>query len=162
MAEKSTDVQKTETVTGTVASRPMDKFKAYAEQRAQLETDNMRNELEASQMDRILSAQTEEELEAAMSIESLPGLNDIENGTILIFHGYHMVKSNRDDFKSTLGVYAVIDVEDRSGRRFQVNTGVTRIIGFLRAAEVQGLFPCSRIVVKQLAGSGEMITLKRI
>lgn len=176
MANQSPDKDgaKVTAVSKRAQEREMDAFKHYIRERAQIEGGLIKDELSANQINDILSARTEEELEAAMEIQGLRGLRDVPNGTIIQINTFHVVPGSREEFANSLGVFAVIEgtmltktqLFGDVGTEVMLDTGVERIIAWLRAVEsgqVPGLeFPLQRIVIKQPGGRGDMITLKRI
>ena len=141
-------------------------FAEYARNRAALEGPIVAEELNTAQMAAILSATTEEELAKAMEMAGLAALKDLEDGTELRINGYHYALSNRADINSRLGAWVVIDaIHLATGERLALNTGVDRIIGFLRMVEsgrIEGLvFPVDRVLRKiGTSGGNEMLTLK--
>jgi hypothetical protein len=144
-----------------VAPRPIEKFTEYVVNRAALEANLVREELGSAQMDAILNAQTEEELDAAMEMAGLIGLRDLDDGTEIQVNGFHYSPGTRSDFANRFGVFAVMDcVLIESGANVAIDTGIERIITWLRAKEAMGKLPTQCRVVKITTGSGnDMITL---
>ena len=143
--------------------RPYERFVSYVKDRASVEGSIVGQDLVNDQLDRILTAANLDELDAAMEMAGLTGLNNIPAGTELQINGYHLVTGNRAEFGNTLGVFAVIDAQRLSdGTEMVLDTGVERIIAFLRACEANGWLPVQRVVHKIPTGNGELITLKRI
>jgi hypothetical protein len=144
-----------------VAPRPVDKFAEYAVNRAALEANLVREELGSAQMDAILNATTEEELDAAMAMAGLVGLRDLEDGTEIQINGFHYAPGTRTDFANRFGIFAVMECTLlETSANVAIDTGVERIITWLRAMEAMGKFPVQRRVVKITTGSGnDMITL---
>jgi hypothetical protein len=144
-----------------VAPRPVERFAEYAVNRAALDAGLVREELGSAQMDAILSAQTEEELDAAMAMAGLIGLRDMQDGTEIQINGFHYAPGTRSDFANRFGIFAVMDcVLIETGANVAIDTGIERIITWLRAMEAMGKFPVQRRVVKITTGSGnDMITL---
>jgi hypothetical protein len=143
-----------------IAQRPSEKFAAYAKERAALEAPLVAEELGMAQGDAILSATTEEELNAAMETASLIALKDLDDGTEIEIHGFHLAPGTRSEFATNLGVFAVMQctlIEE--SRDVSIDTGVERIIKYLRMAEQLELFPVQRRIRKTPTGQGEMITL---
>jgi hypothetical protein len=60
-------------------------------------------------------------------------------------------------------VYAVLEADDpNTGEVLQLDTGVSRILAFLRMCEIMNKFPVTVEIVKKTTASGnQMITLKR-
>jgi hypothetical protein len=136
---------------------------AYVKDRAAVEGSIVGDDLVNDQIDKILNAKDIDELDAAMEMAGLSGLNSIPAGTELQINGYHLVTGNRAEFGNRLGVFAVMDVQRLSdGTEMVLDTGVERIIAFLRACEANGWLPVQRVVHKIPTGAGELITLKRL
>jgi hypothetical protein len=144
-----------------VAPRPVDKFAEYVVNRAALEANLVREELGSAQMDAILNATTEEELDQAMAMAGLVGLRDMPDGTEIQINGFHFAPGTRSDFSNRFGVFAVMDCTlIETGASIALDTGVERIITWLRAMEAMDKLPTQRRVVKITTGSGnDMITL---
>jgi len=143
------------------AKRPVDKFAEYAMDRAEMEAPLVAQELGTAQGEAILTATTPEELEKAMEMAGLVGLRDLEDGTEIEIRGFHFAPGTRSDFRNRFGVFAVMDcVIIETGREVAIDTGVERILMWLRAYEVMGAYPIQRRVSKVQTGSGnDMITL---
>jgi hypothetical protein len=144
-----------------IAPRPIEKFAEYVTNRAALEANLVREELGSAQMDAILNATTEEELDAAMGMAGLVGLRDLPDGTEIQINGFHYAPGTRSDFANRFGVFAVMEcVLIETGANVAIDTGVERIITWLRAMEAMDKFPTQRRIVKITTGSGnDMITL---
>lgn len=142
-----------------------DQFITYVRNRAELEGQYAAAELENNQMAAVLSATSVEELDAAMEMAGLVALKDLDDGTEIQINGYHLVHGSRADYANRLGVFAVIDAQRVSdGVQMALDTGVSRIIGFLRMVESGQLgieFPIQRVVRKVPTNNGyEMVTLR--
>lgn len=176
MAEQASNVPEKAAKNPTAVAKRSDiaAFAEYLVERAAIESPMVAKELSDDQTQRILAATTEEELEAAMEMLGVVGLREVPNGTVVQFNGYHVVPGTRSEFANRFGVFAVIDATmltkterfGNVGTNVMLDTGVERIIAWLRAIESGQInnsdFPVQRIVVKVPAGSGEMITLKRL
>jgi hypothetical protein len=184
MTDNSTDKDATTTETGNELERAKryakpvkseyESFVTYMRERAAIEGPLALEKLTTDQMANILAAKTEEELEEAMEFAGLIGLRDVPNGAVVQFNGFHLVPGTRDEFKNKLGIFAVLDATlltkterfGAIGTNVLLDTGVERIITMMRAVEsgqIPGLsFPIQRIVVKQAAGRGDLITLKKL
>lgn len=146
--------------TGKVVARPTEQFGRYVQERAQIEAGIVAKELGADQMDAILNATTEAELSAAMEMSGLIGLRNMEDGTELQVNSFHYAPGNRSEFANRFGVFAVLECTMlATGENIALDTGVERIIVWLRAQELLGGFPVQRRVSKIQTGNGEMITL---
>lgn len=162
------------TESGTVTQRTTyDQFVQYMRDRAELEGSLAIQQLNEDQFNRIIAAKTEDELEAAMEMIGLTGLKELENGSVIQINEFHLMPGNRQEFANRLGVFAVLDItllsESRLGKpgtRIMMDTGIERIIMWLRAIEsgqITGVeFPIQRIVAKIGAGAGDMVTLRRM
>ena|ERR1700722_10815502 len=164
-ARQPAEIETADAVQGTVARpTPFAAFTTYAQSRARVESAQVADRLVGNQMDSILTASTEEELDAAMSIDKQTiALKDIDNGAIITIYGFQLATGVREDFQNRMGVYAVMDVTiGRSSDHVVVETGIERIIGWLRMAEHLELFPARRLVVQRQAGAGTMVSLRKI
>jgi hypothetical protein len=143
----------------TSEPRPFERLVNYLRERAVVDqTEFDPEEINADQVDKIMSATSEDELFEAMKMAGLTGLKDVENGQILRIHGYRLLQGDMG-----IGVYAVLDADDpNTGEAFALDTGVTRILAFLRMCEVMEKFPITVTVAKKSTASGnELITLKQ-
>lgn len=159
MSEGNAEVGTTES--GEVATNAHARFAHYMQQRAQVEADIVAKELSEAQLTSILTAETPEELDAAMEMAGLVALKDLEDGEEIQINGFHVAPGNRPEYANTLGVWAVIEAQIiESGRQVNLDTGVERVIGYLRMCEQMERFPVQCRVSKVGTGSGkEMITL---
>lgn len=152
---------KTPATTGLAETRPYDRFVEYVQQRAQMESsgDELSEELTAEAVEAITSATTEDELWNAMKLAGLTGLRDLDNGQIFIINSFRFAPGN-------LGIkaYAVIEATDaETGTKMMLDTGVPRILGFLRMCEQLGLFPVTVSLYKKVLESGNtLLTLSRV
>jgi hypothetical protein len=139
--------------------RPFEKLVAYLRERAVVDqTEFDPEEINAEQVDKIMSASSEDDLWDAMKMAGLTGLKDLEDGQALRIHGYRLLQGDLG-----IGVYAVLDADDPdTGEAFALDTGVTRILAFLRMCEVMEKFPIEVVVKKKTTASGnELITLRK-
>lgn len=151
-----------ETTTQTpVATRPaVVRFAEYLAARAEMEAPMVAQELSSDQMERILSATTEEELDAAMEMAGLIGLRDLADGQEVQINNWHVAKGTRSEFMNSLGVFAVLNCQDlETGHEFNADTGIERVIAYLRMCEQFDRFPVQVRIAKTATGSGDMITL---
>lgn len=146
--------------------QPWQNFASYVASRAELERQFVIEELGASQMNALINATTEAELDAAMKMAGLVGLRDLDDGTEIRINEFHYAPGTRSDFANRFGVFAVLECTLlATGEKINVDTGVERIIVWLRAHELmtpegQEPWPCDRRVSKIQTGSGnDMITL---
>lgn len=144
---------------------PMARFARELVGRAEIENDfsaeGVGDELTEQQVERILNAQTEDELFEAMEFGGLIGLKDVPDGTVLEFFSFRIVKGT--DNKGKLGVYAAIQAKGPSGEERGYDTSVPRIIAFLMQAEQKGLFPLTiQIATRNTAGGNTMVSLRKV
>jgi hypothetical protein len=138
---------------------PYDRFIQYALERAEVESEDWSAEdLTRDQVINITEATDEDALFKAMELAGLTGLQFLENGQQIIVHDYRFVRGNLG-----IGVYAVINATDvATGATLSLDTGIERVLAFLRMCEHLGLFPVTVNVVKKTTGTGnEMVTLTR-
>jgi len=146
----------------------VEQFKAYVVDRAALDgavTDY--SELQDAQLGDILGAATEDDLFAAMEKAGLTGLRDVSNGTELQINGFRFIAGSNSEFANRFGVFVIMDCQNLSnGTEMQIDTGIERIIGFLRMVETgqAGIeFPVSVVVQKDRTASGnEMVTFRKV
>jgi hypothetical protein len=139
--------------------RPYQRVVNYLVERAEVDAgDYDPEELTAEQVDRIMVAANEDELFEAMKTAGLTGLKDLDNGTRITIHGFRLVAGTLG-----IGVYAILEATDPdTGENLALDTGVTRILAFLRMCEVMQKFPVTVVVDKKTTASGnELITFKR-
>lgn len=146
--------------------QPWENFGTYVQARAELEMEIVRDELGAKQLNALITATTEEELDEAMKMAGLVGLRDMEDGTEIRINEFHYAPGSRADYANRFGVFAVLDcVLLATGQSVVLDTGVERIIVWLRAHELmtpEGTdpWPTDRKISKIQTGSGnDMITL---
>jgi hypothetical protein len=138
---------------------PYDRFVQYALERADVESGDWNaEELTRDQVIEITEAADEDALFKAMELAGLTGLQYLANGQEILVHDYRFVRGNLG-----IGVYAVINATDVStGMSLSLDTGIERVLAFLRMCEHLGLFPIHVVVNKKTTGTGnEMITLSR-
>ena len=147
----------------TAELQPWESFARYIMDRAELEAEIVREELGAKQMNALITATTEEELDEAMKMAGLVGLRDFDDGTEIQINSWHVSPGNRADYRNKFGVFAVMECTLlATGRPVNIDTGVERIIVWLRARELmhENPYPVTRKIVKTVTGSGnEAITL---
>jgi hypothetical protein len=146
------------TVASNNESRPYTRFLEYIRERAVVDQNEFDpEEIGAKQIDRITSAETEEDLFSAMETEGLAALQDLPSGTVFTINGYRLLSGQLG-----VGVWAVMDCTNEEGQDMPLNTGVTRVLAFLRMCEVMGKFPIEVRVMKKTTASGnELVTLAR-
>jgi hypothetical protein len=146
---------------GEIVQSPHERFAQYLQARAELEADQVAQELSEGQLDRILMATTPEELDAAMEMAGLVGLRDIPDGTEFQINGYHVAPGTRSDFMNSFKVWAVIDAQMlENGQQISIDTGIERVIAYLRMCEQFERFPIPvRVSVVQTGSGNNMVTL---
>jgi hypothetical protein len=142
----------------------VERFREYIQGRAEIESQIVAQELATTQMGALLTATTPEELDEAMKILGVQGLREFESGTELRIIGFHVAPGTREEFRNSLGVFAVIEAEVmETGQTVFIDTGIERVITYLRACEAMDRFPLEIRVVKQTTGRGnDMITLQPV
>jgi len=155
------DVAKTgETRTPT----PRERFIKMAIDRADLDGAIDSTDLVEKQMGDILAATNEDELFDAMEFTGLKGLRDLDAGQIITLNGYRFVKGSST--YSGIGVFCVVDAVDaNTGEEMVLDTGVERVMGFLRMVESgqAGVsFPIKVRIVKKETSAGEAVTFGRV
>lgn len=138
-----------------------DRFAQYLQARAEVEADIVAKQLSESQLSAILTATTPEELDTAMEMAGLIGLRMLDDGAEIQINTFHVAPGNRPEYANSLGVWAVMEVQLlENGQQINLDTGVERVIGFLRMCEQMDRFPVQCHISKIGTGSGnEMITL---
>jgi hypothetical protein len=143
---------------------PRERFTKLGLDRAALESNFDADELIESQMSDILSAETEDALFDAMGLEGLKGLKDIPAGTILQINSYEFHKGSAR--YGGPGFFAIMQAQDvATGEELTIDTGVERIMGFLRMVESgqAGVkFPITVRVVKKETAEGEAVTFAKV
>lgn len=148
------------TVASNSDSRPYQRFLDYIRERAVVDQGEFdAEELTARQIDQITTAETEEDLFAAMETEGLAALRDLPSGTNIRITGYRLLSGLLG-----VGVWAVLDASDPdTGADMPLNTGVPRILAFLRMCEVMDKFPINVTLIKKTTASGnELVTFKKM
>lgn len=122
------------------------------------------DELQARQIEQIMGARSEDQLFASMEMQGLTGLRDLDNGQVITITGYTVAKGS-GEYKGA-GFYAIISAFDAdTGEEMMLDTGVERIIGFLRMVETGAAgvkFPVTVKVLKKATANGEVITFGRV
>lgn len=145
----------------------VDIFVQYVQDRAQVEASIAGQELADTQLEEILSAVSEDDLFTALNIQGITALKDLAEGTEVQINAYHLVRGNRDEFSNRLGVFAVIQAQLLAdGTNLTLDTGVERVIGFLRMVESGKTgqeFPVQVRIHKITTGSGNvMVTFQKV
>jgi hypothetical protein len=141
-----------------------DRFTAFVQKRAQEDAGNAREELEEDQMQRIITAETEEEMEAALNMAGLVGLRTLDDGTEIRILSFRFAPGSNEQYANKLGVFVIMRVVLlATGQEISVDCGVERIIAALDFWARKDMLPIDRIVKKIRTGSGnDMITLAKL
>lgn len=139
-----------------------DKFHRYLLDRAKIEGEVNADRLALQQLDDVFAAKTPDQLWAAMELTGLIALKDIDAGTHLTINGY-TISPGDPQYKTP--AYAIVDAYyTATGSEVQIDTGVERVLGFLRAVESgqAGLnFPVNVKVDKKNTSNGTAVTFVR-
>jgi hypothetical protein len=155
-----------EPVTGTVAAmRPADKYRLYMKQRAEIENKDAGAMVMDTQVDNILTAETDEEvwdadLAGTIQARDVPGLE-------VRIHDLRPVESARDDIVSRTGYYASMnctvlggpaDMLTRNGLALGqdcvLQTGAELIISKVRVFEARDKLPIDAVITAIKTASG--------
>lgn len=145
----------------------LSKFEAFiqfAQQRAELDASfATADELAKDQVEKIVDADTIDDLYAAMKNQGLTGLRDLENGTELEIREYRLVRSGNPELSGRTGVFAVINAVDlTTGEEVALDTSIERILGFLLKCDQLSAYPVRVRVEKKTTMSGNtMITFTK-
>jgi hypothetical protein len=169
MAGKGNDVSTTATTNGEVVSSGLvDKFHAYMLDRART-ADNRSGEIMRDQTERILTAQTEDEIWDAdtggtIQCRDVPGL-------MVEIRSYEPVISNRTDIENSSGYYLSMDatvlgalnddVLTRNGlhvgQDIALQTGAWLLMSKVRAMEAGGYLPMRTLIKDYTTQSGNTV-----
>lgn len=150
-----------ETQTGTaVKVRESTRFVDYLDARAGLDGEGRAFEVASSQLDKILTAETEEEAWDADEFESVAGrdLVDVEQRVL----GFTVHKSS-GELNAPLGVFIQVQSQRLSdGEEFTWNTGAPLIIGKLRWFEAAQKLPVECVIKGTDTAKGTVLKLKPV
>lgn len=165
----ATSPAKQEASEGTVIpARVSQQFHSWLNAKAEEEDQNRSNEVAMSQLDRMLVA---ESLDDILDADEL-GARQARDIVGLEFEwkgGFRVVKSS-DKFEATLGVYiqfevtalsAMLDKGIAVGDIVLISTGAPLIIGKLRTLEANGFVPIKLMITGTDAGKGTVLKLRR-
>jgi hypothetical protein len=144
---------------------PLQRFARELVMRAEVEenidAEATGDELTAIQVERILAAETDDELFEAMEFGGLVGLKDVPDGTVLEIQSFRIVKGT--DNKGKLGVYAAMQAKGQNGEERGYDTSVPRIIAFLVQCERKELLPVTVQIATRNTNSGNtMVSLRKV
>jgi hypothetical protein len=152
---------------GTVEGpRPYERFVASLQRRAQEQTDRGHFELTANQMDKILTAETDEEIWDADE-GGLIALKDLVGAELRITE-FHEEKSTDPEMDNGLGVFIVgtatllNDACGTPGEEIQFNSGVATVITKLESFRSRGTWPLETLVTGVKSKKGEMVRLRPV
>jgi hypothetical protein len=156
-------------LTGTTVDRatprPSERFKDYMQARAELDSDGLAYDVAQSQMDKILTAESEQDIWDAdqLSMLNAKSLVDVEQA----IYSFTVHKSSRQDFETPLGVFVVVHAARMSdGEELVWNTGANLIITKLRAMEARGFVgegkPLYAVVKATPATNGDVLKLRPV
>jgi hypothetical protein len=143
-----------------IAPRAHEQFVEYLARRAEQDGSTRSFDVAANQMDKLLTAETEQEIWDADEggTFSAQDMTDIE----LRIRGYKVAVSS-DEYDSPLGHYILIDaVRLDTGDEVIVNTGAALIITKLRMLESRDLLPVEAVIRGTKAAKGTVLKLKQI
>jgi hypothetical protein len=145
---------------GTIVPRKSrERFHQYLIQRATIETAANADALADDQINEIFAATTEDQLWDAMKLDGLTALKDMNTGDLLTITGYRL-SIGGTEFKTP--AYAIVDAYyTLNGMEIKLDTGVERVLGFLRAVEsgqVGLSFPVKVKVDKKVTANGTAVT----
>lgn len=135
-------------------------FMAYLERRASEEGENRSFEVAVTQLERILTAETAEQVWDADEYESTGGrdLTDVEQR----IRGFSVHKGG-EQYKSALGYYIMVDSSRLdTGAEFIWNTGSPLIIGKLRWLEAHDMLPIDCVIKGTPTPNGEVLKLRPV
>jgi hypothetical protein len=150
----------------TIAPRPHERFVANLQARAQENGGKNRAfEVAASQMDKILSAETEEDIFNADEGGTISG-QDFVNEPFEV-RSYEISQSD-SKYDSDLGVYvniqAVALTDSKyatAGEQIVINTGATLVITKLEALRARNLLPVKVVIRATPARNGDVLKLRQ-
>lgn len=143
---------------GTVALRPYERFIKYMQDRAET-TGNQSDrgfDIAAGQMDKILAAETIEDIWDADEGGMISGqdLVDVEQRV----REFVVLRSEREEFDTGLGVYLVVSaVRLADGLAIVWNTGASGLIAKLRALEAKNALPVDCVIKGIQTNSGNTV-----
>lgn len=146
---------------GTVEKTKFEKFIEFANARAELDASfATADELAVQQINKIVDAESLEDLYGAMKAQGLTGLRDLENGTELEIREYRLVRSANAELSGRTGVFAVVNaVNTDTGEDLALDTSIERILGFLLKCDQLEAYPVRVRVEKKTTMAGNtMIT----
>lgn len=166
----SAEVEST-TDSGTVATRPADRFREYLQLRAKA-TPSRAWDVAANQIDNIITAAEGDDIDAVWDADTggtVAG-KDIA-GVELDIAGYEVAESD-DKYDSPLGVFASIDATVLSkpdakspwniGDRVIINCGAPLVVAKLRALEAHDAFPVQAFIQAIPARNGDVLKLRPV
>lgn len=141
-----------------VTVRPYEKLTAFLARRAEVDGEGRGFEIASKQIDKILTAETDEEIWDADAAGTVNGqdMMDVE----MQVRGVKYAPSS-DEYDAPLGVYAIIDaIRMDTGEEAVVSTGAPLVITKLRAFEARGKFPLGCVIKGTKAAKGTVLKLR--
>lgn len=143
---------------GTAVAKPHDQFAEYLARRAENDGATRGYEVASNQMDKLLTAETEQEIWDADEGGTVNGQDMID--VELNIRGFKVAVSS-DEYEATLGVYILIDaVRLDNGEEVIVNTGAPLIITKLRMFEAREMLPVNGVIRGTKARNGTVLKLR--
>jgi hypothetical protein len=146
--------------------RPYERFVKNLQTRAAESDRNRSFDVAASQMDKILTAETEEEFWDADEGGTVSG-KDFTDIAIQI-NGYEIARSD-DKYESDLGVYVNINATllqnakgYKTGEQVIINTGASLVVTKLEAARARDMFPIKCFIKGTEAKNGTVLKLRPV
>jgi hypothetical protein len=148
-------------MTGTIAGpKPHERFLEYVGRRAETEGQTIGAAVSQDQLDRILTAETDEEIWDADEGGTVSG-KDCEDVELRIFS--FILSPSSDEYDAPLGVYALIKAQRLdTGEELTINTGSDKIIAKLRMFESRGSLPIDAVIRGQKTPKGRMLKLRPV
>jgi hypothetical protein len=142
----------------TLAPKPHERFIGSLMARAEREGQTLGRDVSLSQIDKVLQAETEEDVWNADEGGTVSGQDmiDVEMQILSI-----TVAPSSDEYDATLGVFINIKaIRLDTGDEIVVNTGADKIITKLVKFESMGLLPIEGVIRGVKTRNGTMLTLR--
>jgi len=141
-----------------VPAKPHEKLMEFLARRAEVDGVNRSFEVASMQVDKILSATTDQEIWDADEKGTSNGqdMTDVE----LLVQEVKYAKTS-EEYDADLGVYAIISaIRLDTGEEVVIATGAALVIAKLRAMEARGKFPLECVIRGTKAGNGTVLKLR--
>lgn len=144
-----------------VATRPSAKLVEWLASRAELDGQDLALEVASRQLDAVMTAQTEEEMWAAVETGGTLGGRELEDVEIQV--DQFIVRPSTGQYKAPLGHFIIITgVRLSDGSPILINTGSPLIIGILRWLEAKELLPAQLVIRGDDTPNGRRLWMERI